>query len=149
MKKKSIKRAAKQFEDEISTIHGFLNATNNAQLSETHVSLCYEYAIIRLYREFEKFMLHAMVACLNHDNSHFSERTSVKFPKHLTQDVCQFLLTKGGYFDFKGRDGLLGLLKEYLSDQNFLYGIVKDRKYKASLDQLVAVRNYAAHDSAQ
>src|SRR5688572_12125424 len=129
MKKKSIKLSAKQFGAEASAIHSYLSAAKAAQLSETHLSLCYEYAIIRLYREFEKFMLHAIVACLNQDNTHLAETTDVRFPKHLTEDVCQYLLTGGGYFDFKGRDGLLRILKDHLSSDHFVYKVVKDARY--------------------
>ena len=52
-----------------------------------------------------------------------------------------------GYFDFRGRDGLIKQLKRYVPDDHYLVDIVKQKKYKDPLDRMVALRNFAAHAS--
>lgn len=146
-KKKSIKGSANKFKTETDKILAFLTAS--AGLGDEHVSWCHDLAIIRLYRAFESLMLDALVGALNNDTSTLSTRTGFSFPKHLTDEVCRFLVTGRGYFDFKGRDGLIKTLKQYLPDAHYLIAIVSKPAYRDSLERLTAARNYAAHESQQ
>jgi hypothetical protein len=52
-----------------------------------------------------------------------------------------------GYFDFKGRDDLIRILKRYIPDNHYLIAIVKNNVYKDALEKLSALRNFAAHGS--
>lgn len=146
-KKKSIKGSANEFKAEADKILAFLTAS--AGLGDEHVSWCHDLAIIRLYRAFETLMLDALVGALNNDTSTLSTRTGFAFPKHLTNEVCRFLVTGRGYFDFKGRDGLIKTLKQYLPDDHYLVEVVSKAGYRNSLELLSAARNYSAHDSQQ
>ena len=146
-RKKSIKRSASDFLDRCDEIVAFLDETSRP-LSVQHYSWAHEYAIIRLYRGFENLMLQALVGAVNNDTSTVSTRTGVAFPKHLTDEVCEYLIVGTGYFDFKGRDGLVKKLKEYVPADHYLPGIVKKPKYRDALEKLSAFRNYAAHGSA-
>jgi len=146
-KKKSIKGSANDFKAETDKILAFLTAS--AGLGDEHVSWCHDLAIIRLYRSFESLMLDALVGALNNDTSTLSSRTGFAFPKHLTDEVCRFLVTGRGYFDFKGRDGLIKTLKQYLPDDHYLVDIVSKTGYRAPLERLTAARNFAAHESQQ
>lgn len=121
-KKKSIKGSANEFKAEADKILAFLTAS--AGLGDEHVSWCHDLAIIRLYRAFESLMLDTLVGALNNDTSTLSTRTGFPFPKHLTDEVCRFLVTGRGYFDFKGRDGLIKTLKQYLPDDHYLVEVV-------------------------
>ena len=71
--------------------------------------------IIYLYRYFEKFMLTAISGAINQNTNYFAEQAGIQLPKHLHQSTCEYLVTKGGYFDFKGRDGLLRILNQTIS----------------------------------
>ncbi len=146
-KKKSIKGSAKHFKSEADDIIAFLVAS--AQLGDQHVSWCHDLAIIRLYRAFETLMLDTLVGALNNNTATLSARTGFSFPKHLTDEVCRFLVTRDGYFDFKGREGLIKTFKQYLSDQHYLVVAVSKPVYKRTLELLSAARNYAAHESLQ
>ena len=148
MKKKSTKKAARGFNSAADEILAFLN-TQSAQASDKHQSWLHDYAIIRLYRDFESLMLTALVAAINNDTSHLSQTAGVDLPKHLSQDVCYFLVLRGGYFDFRGRSGLIGDLKKMLPANHYLIDTVKKDTYKDALDRLSALRNFAAHDSQQ
>ena len=112
------------------------------------MSWAYEYAILRLFREFERLMLNAIVGAINNDTATLAKRTGIRFPKHLTDEVCEFLIIGKGYFDFKGRDGLIKIMKDFVPDDHYLVTALKKNEYEPSLTQLFALRNYAAHDSA-
>ncbi len=109
----------------------------------------HDYAVIRLYREFESLMLEALVGAINNDPSGLSSATGVDFPKHLTLKVCRYLVIGTGYFDFKGRSGLLKMLKKYVPNDHYLVQVVNKSKYRDALDRLSALRNFAAHNSEQ
>jgi hypothetical protein len=94
-------------------------------------------------------VLDCIVATINNDTATLSATTGIKFPKHLTDEVCEYIVVGDGYFDFRGRDGLIKTFKRFVSDDHFLITVTKNQKYKHSLEKLSALRNYAAHESAQ
>ena len=114
-RKKSIKRTATDFIEKAEELELFVD-NDISSLSDMQKSWCHDYAIIRLYREFEQMMLHAIVGAINNDSSVISSTTGVDFPKHLTDEVCEYLVLGGGYFDFKGRGGLIRTLKRYVPE---------------------------------
>ena len=117
------------------------------RLSDAHVSLIYDGAIINLYAAFEGMMIGALIGAINNDTSQLSASTNVKFPEHLTDEVCEYIIIGNGYFNFRGRDGLIGEIKNYVSDSHYLVQAIKKPVYRTSLDRLCALRNYAAHHS--
>jgi hypothetical protein len=92
-------------------------------------------------------MLDALSGAINNDASTISSTVGVDFPKHMTEDVCRYLIIGTGYFDFRGRDGLIKLAKDFVPDTHYLIGILKDAQFKDALEQLSAFRNLAAHYS--
>jgi cupin superfamily acireductone dioxygenase involved in methionine salvage len=145
-KKKSVKKCAQEFQTRAQGVVRFAKAATDV-LGDEHTSWAYDYAIIRLYREFESLMLDALVGAFNNDTAKVSETLAVKFPKHLEDEVCKFLVTGPGYFDFKGRADLIKQLKTFVPENHYLVTAVKKEAYKQSLDQLCALRNFAAHGS--
>jgi len=145
-RKKSVKRSAITFQERANEILEFVKSARE-HLSEKHISWAYEYAIIRLYREFEVLMLDALVGAINNDTSTLSERTGIPFPKHLTDEVCKYLIVGNGYFDFKGRDGLIQTLKRFVPQNHYLVEVVMKDDYREALEQLSVLRNFAAHAS--
>ena len=146
MRKKSIKRAAEAFCQETDAIQAFLTTVAIGR-SKEHESWLYEYAIIRLYRGFEALIREALVGAINNSTATLSSRTGIQFPPHLSNEVCEFLVVGNGFFDFKGRDGLIGTLKQFVPDTHYLVGVAKSAKYRTSLERLAAFRNLAAHES--
>lgn len=146
-KKLSVKVPANAFPKVVDEIRDYFDKTSG--LKERFSIWCAEQAIILLYREFEKLMLSAIVGAINNDTKTISDRNSVNFPKHLNKSVCEYLVLAGGYFDFKGRAGLIKIIKSYVPDTHYLYKSVSASKYSATLNQLSALRNFAAHDSAK
>ncbi|MDH4228822.1 MAG: hypothetical protein OEW11_03630 [Nitrospirota bacterium] len=147
-RKRSIKKSTRDFGTHADKVAAFIKARTEGATDE-HVSLLYDYAVIHLYRGFESLMFDALVGSINNDTATVSDRKGIKFPKHLSKAVCEYLVTSGRFFDFKGRDGLIKVLKEFVPDKHFLLEEVKKKKYRSALEQLSALRNFAAHNSAQ
>lgn len=156
-KKKSAKLAAQTFRKRADEVLAFAQAVSNSSLSAEHVSWGYDLAIIRLYGYFEALMLEVLTCAINNDTGTITETTGVAFPKHLTDEVCEYLIVGTGYFDFKGREGLVRVLKKFVPDTpakpgtpantHYLITVVKTPQYKAPLEQMAALRNLAAHGS--
>lgn len=147
-RKKSVCASATWFAEKADSLLEYVDEAQS-KLGDAHISWCYEYAVIRLYREFENVMLEALTGAINNDTSTISETVGIEFPAHLTDELCEYLIVRNGYFDFKGRDGLIKILKQYVPEDHYLVTIIKKPKYKDALEHLAALRNYAAHDSYQ
>ena len=147
MRKKSGKKASEAFKKHVQGIEEFLNENDFSSFSDAHITWVHDYAIIRLYREFEDMIFNCLVAAINSDTQQLSRTTGVNFPRHLTDEVCAFIIIGDGYFDFRGRDGLIKTLKGYLPVDHYLVEIVKKDDYKETLDKLSALRNFATHNS--
>jgi hypothetical protein len=102
----SIRTLADRFLDEINRVLAFIGVTSEVA-SDEQVSWIHDYAIIRLYSEFEHLVLSVITGALNNAPEVASEKLGISLPRHLSADVCEFLITGTGYFDFKGRDGLI------------------------------------------
>lgn len=147
-KKKSIKKAAKDFAQQADSLVEYLKKAEQS-FNDGHITWCYEYAVIRLYRCFESLMLEGLVGAINNDTATLTSKTGFSFPKHLTDEVCRYIVVGDGYFDFKGRGGLIKLMKRFVPESHYLVTVVKEAKYKDDLDRLSALRNFAAHGSSK
>ncbi|MFG3132869.1 hypothetical protein ACGFZU_34875 [Streptomyces tendae] len=149
-RKKSGKYAATKFKGTTKRIRDYLAEIDQSGLTEQAVTWGYEAALMKTSVAFEALMLECLIVALNNDSQPFTEHTSIAFPKHMTEKVCEYLVTGGGYFDFKGRGGLLGDVKRVTGgDGHYLYDAVKNKAYLHALQLLLALRNYAAHESPQ
>ena len=146
-RKKSVRHSAQVFCNAADDIAEFL-AKVSANQSDQHVSWLYNYGIIRLYREFESLVRDALVGAINNNTATVSVTTGIKFPKHLTDEVCEFLITGTGYFDFKGRSGLIKTLKDFVPPNHYLVTSVTKVVYTHALERLCTLRNFASHESA-
>ena len=147
MRKKSAKKAAERFKGEIDEIRSFVSSMSELGPSENYTSWIHELAIIRLYRAFEGVILDCLVAAINNDTRELSKTTDVHFPKHLSDEVCNYIIVGDGYFNFPGREGLVREVKKFLPSDHYLVNIVKEVAYKVTLERLFALRNFAAHNS--
>jgi hypothetical protein len=148
-RKKSAKHAAKVFIDLTHELEAFCGRMETLASSKLDLSLAYEAALIKLSVGFERLMFHVLVAAVNNDPSALSNRVGVRFPRHMTDEVCEYLITGGRYFDFRGRDGLIKLVKEHVRDSHYLLVVLKKPTYRESIEILIALRNFAAHESTQ
>ncbi|MBC6443436.1 MAG: hypothetical protein GDA53_10075 [Rhodobacteraceae bacterium] len=151
MRKKDIGKISEDFIrniDEITAfVKQFVQQPKGVIPSEKDQSWLHEAAIIRIYVEFEKFILACLVALINRDSPTFSKHKGIKFPKHISQKVCEYLICGDGYFDFKGRDGLINKIKKIVPNGHWFLKIIMDKNHKEAIERLSALRNFAAHDS--
>ena len=140
-RRRSIKKVALNFQSDVDAVLAF-TATARKSLTAQDTTWAYEYAVIRLYRDFEDLMLNALKGAINNDTSTLSNTVNIEFPKSLSDAVCEFIITGARYFD-----GLIKTLKKYVPSDHYIVEVVKKSKYKEALDRLCALRNFAAHDS--
>lgn len=124
-RKKSIRKAAESFCENAEKITKYGEAAWQHNPSKEYVSWAYDYAIIKLYREFESLMFDALVGAINNDTRTLADSTGHNFPQHLTEEVCRFLISGTGYFDFKGRSGLISTLRKFVPSDHYLGVTVK------------------------
>lgn len=150
MKTVNHKNVCDEFIRDMTEIEGYISRCKTVFSTEDkYLSFCYENAIIMLYKAFERFILRTMISCLNHDHSHFENKHSIKLGKHINDDVCEFLITKGGYFDFKGKGGLYKMLNATIGSSHNISKVIKNPQYGQTIERLCSIRNYAAHNSSQ
>ena len=146
-RKKSIRRSATRFLDQVYFIDAFISSVPRL-LSDDHATWVHEYAILRLYREFERLVLECLVGAINNDTQTISEKMGIAFPRHLTDEVCEYMVVGDGYLDFRGRSGLIATIKRLVPDNHYLVETLKKPRYRQALEQLSALRNWSAHSSA-
>jgi hypothetical protein len=153
-----VKKVAQDFIDRAADTLEFCgNAEKSWRMTKQERSWVYEAALLKLEVAFERFVLEALVGAINNNTSILSAATGAQFPKHLTDEACEFIVTGGGYLDFHGRDGLIRTLKRFLQAKSaspgtashYLIDVVSHRRFKTTLDRLFALRNFAAHESRQ
>lgn len=136
------------FHNELQQIENYIEKCNTVFKEEDlFLSFSYENAILMVYKAFEVFIERLLISCLNHDHSYFQEKHGIVLGRHINDDVCEFLITKGGFFDFKGYSGLVNTIKNTLGAEHNLVEIIKDGGFEPTINQLCAARNYAAHNS--
>lgn len=145
-KKKTVRLCARRFKNEADELLQFCTDAE-AKLSDAQVSLAYDAAVIKACAALERMIIGAPAGALNNDTSVLTSSTHVQFPKHLTDEVCEYIIIGNGYFNFRGRNGLIGEIQKYVPRTHYLVTAVKKAAYSDSLDRLSALRNYAAHDS--
>src|SRR5437773_446293 len=96
-RRKSIKKVAQDFQTDADTVAAFVTSCVNS-LTPKHITWAYEYAIIRLYRDFEDLMLNALKGAINNDTSTISQTTDIQFPQSLSDAVCEYLIVGNRYF---------------------------------------------------
>jgi len=139
-----------RFTGDLDRISGYIDRCNAVFKEEDlYLTYSYENAILMVYKSFEIFIERLLISCLNHDHSCFEEKYGIALGKHINDDVCEFLITKGGFFDFRGYSGLIKTLGDILGNNHRLIALFKGNDHKIYIEQLCAIRNYAAHNSKQ
>ena len=150
MKTVNIQNVCDEFTENINEVERYINKCKTVFVEDKdYLYYSYENAVILLYKSLEKFILRTMISCLNHDHSHFEAKYGIKLGNHINDDVCEFLITKGGYFDFKRKSGLNKVLNAAIGANHNIGKVIKQTKYGPTIDQLCTARNYAAHNSVQ
>ena len=149
MRKKSGKNSAHKALKRLAETEQFIAEVNAAGLSKDAISRAHGMAIIETAITLERLVLECLIVAINNDVSVIRTETKVNFPAHLQDDVVEFIVVGNGYFDFRGgRAGIIKEVKRYLPDNHWVAQSAK-RLDAVCIDQLVALRNWAAHESPQ
>ncbi len=147
-RKKSVRLAASLFIAEMERIGKFVDSASFSTSADEFTSWIYECAVIKANVSFERLILSALVGAINNDTSVLGSVLGIELPRHLTDEVCRYLIVGNRYFDFRGRDGLISRLREYLPEDHYLVRACKSREHKRSLELLFTLRNLSAHESS-
>jgi hypothetical protein len=105
-----------------------------------------ESALLRICAYWESFVVAEFVDCLNIDSSRLAEHLGVLLPKHLPLSLCEAILLRDGYFDFRSVDDLKSRAKKMLPDHVNPFAKI-DKAVAKKIDEVFMIRNYLAHRS--
>lgn len=149
MRKKSGKLSATSAKKRLAETEDFLREVKAAGLSKDALSRAHTTAIVETAITLERLVLDCLVVAINNDVSVIRTESKVNFPAHLQDDVVEYLIVGNGYFDFKGgKGGVVKAVKQYLDDNHWVTIAVRGLD-ATQIDRLVALRNWAAHESKQ
>jgi len=105
-----------------------------------------EATLLKLCALWESFVDHELLDCLNINSTKLSQYLDVKLPRNLNRKLCQAILFREGYLDFKNVGSLKGFAKNILPpDANPFRNI--DNPTAAKIDEMFVIRNYLSHRS--
>ena len=142
----SIKTVAKKFSSQLDTISDFVQehrGTGNG----VFVFYIYDYAIIKIFKDFEELLLDTIVGLINQEAPYTASATGHKGTKSLKKRDAENLFIGNKYFSFKGQNGLLKQIKTFFPANHWFINILSDIKYNQTFDILIPLRNFAAHSS--
>jgi len=106
-----------------------------------------ESVLLRLCANWERFVDHHLVDCVNRDSSRLSKAFAVTIPRHPSWDLCHALIIGMGYTDFKSFADLKRYAKRLLPEGSNPFLAVGPRHAKR-IDEVFCLRNYLSHYSA-
>jgi hypothetical protein len=105
----------------IGEVQDYCRAVDSSKLGKVDRSVAYDAGVIKLACCFEKAMRDSLVVAIHNNTALISEGFGAKFPKHLSDEVFEHLITGGSYFDFQGRSGLIGERRRFLSGDHYWF----------------------------
>jgi len=105
-----------------------------------------EGALLKLCSHWEAFIVEELVDCVNIDSSALGNYLGLSLPKHLSRDLCEAILMRDGYLDFRSIGDLKGTAKKILP--NAINPFEKISKPVCDkIDEVYKIRNYLSHRS--
>jgi len=105
-----------------------------------------ESALLRICAYWESLVVAEFVDCLNIDSSRLAEHLGVVLPKHLSLSLCEAILLRDGYFDFRSVGDLKSRAKKMLPDHVDPFAKISNAVAR-EIDEVFVIRNYLAHRS--
>lgn len=147
MRKKSMVTAVDHFDNEVQACLDYSTAIRQSGLSKAHITEAHRAVILRLHIALEKMILRCLTAAINQDTSVLARSLGIPLPKHLTDEVCEYLLAGPSGFNFRDGGDLFGKAKDVIGKSHWLTLTIKSHQKPVTL--LVALRNHAAHESTR
>ena len=146
-RKKSGKKAARKFRQAVARIETFTREIDSSNLGDQAVSWAYEAALIKTAVAFEQLMLDCIVAAINNDTATISARTGTPFPStsptrfaNTSSPAEASSTSEAGTASSKRSRATFPQSLATRSDQ--------ESTAQGALDRIIALRNFAAHESS-
>lgn len=145
--KKSISKVIQNFNRAIDEQQDFVGKARESHFTDRHLSLIYEMSLIKIVSAVELLVLDSMVTVINRDSVAVRQRHGVRIPAHMTDDMCEFLKVRNGYFCFGDRERMIKRVKEFLPRDDWLLLSLRESTNKDSFNRMMALRGFAANGS--
>jgi len=145
--KKSMSKVIRNFHLAIDEQQDFVELALAARMTDRHVSLIYEMSLIKIVSAVELLVLDSMITVINRDAAAVRRRHGIRVPLHMTNDMCEFLIVRNGYFSFSNRETMLTRVNEFFLRDHWLAVTLRASSNKDSFDRMMALRHFAAHGS--
>lgn len=142
----SIKAVTKKFSLNLNSILQFVREFTGDRKG-VFVFYIYDYAIIKVYKDFEELLLNTIVGLINQEAPYISTERGLHGKKSLTKQKAEQLFIGNTYFSFKGSKGLLKDIKTFFPTSHWFVILLSDTKYNKTFSLLIPLRNFAAHSS--
>jgi hypothetical protein len=144
--KTSIKAVVRNFNSNLDTVLQFVQQFRGDGKGASVIYI-YDYAIIKIYKDFEELILNTIIGLINNDASYITAKKGLTTTKSLTKRDAEQLFIGNNYFSFKGRNGLLKQIKNFFPNTHWFVNLLSDAKYEKTFDLIIPLRNFAAHSS--
>ncbi|MCK4415328.1 MAG: hypothetical protein KAY32_17475 [Candidatus Eisenbacteria sp.] len=151
MRKADLKRNHEPFDAAVGRYRGFMQKIINAQrvvASAQEKRDIAESVLIRLCANWESFVDHHLVGCVNRDHSKLSEFFGVTVPANPSWNLCHALLFGESFRDFRSFGDLKGFTKRILPQASNPF-LAVSAAHTEKIDEVYAIRNYLSHYSSR
>jgi len=148
MRKADLKKNHAWFEEKLAYYDDFFARTINAKqvLNTSDKREIAESSLLRLCAYWEAFVGEELVDCVNIDGSKLGEFVGTQLPQQLSLAMCEAILFRERYLDFRSVGEIKGFAKKVLPDKvNPFAKIPKHAEEK--IDEAFVIRNYLSHQS--
>ncbi len=142
----SIKAVVTKFDAKLVSILQFI-ALHKGDGKGVFVFYIYDYAVIKVFKDFEELLLSTIVGLINNEAPYIASSTGHNGTKSVRKKEAETLFIGNRYFSFNGQNGLLKQIKRFFPPNHWFINILSDTKYKSTFDILIPLRNFAAHSS--
>lgn len=142
----SIKAVANRFLGECDSLSDYLRH-QNSHCSGKFLSYAYDFAIIKLFKDFEELLLGTVTGVINNEAPYIQDGHGGFRKKSIVKAQAETIFLGGRYFSFKGTGGLLHDIRTTVPLNHRLVTILSDTSYNHTFSVLIPLRNFAAHSS--
>ena len=148
MRKADLRKNHNSFDGAIRRYEDFSRRLLNAQrvVRKQDKKEITEATLLKLCALWESFVDHELLDCLNINSTKLSKYLGVKLPRNLNRKLCQAILFREGYLDFKNVGSLKSFAKKILPPDANPFRLI-DKATASKIDEIFVVRNYLSHRS--
>jgi len=142
----SIKAVANRFLSECDELADYLQQQHRS-FTGKFLSYAYDFAIIKLFKDFEELLLNSIVGIINNNAPYIQDAQGGFRKKSIVKSQAEMMFLRGRYFSFKGTNGLLNDIRTIVPQRHWITTILADTSYNSTFNVLIPLRNFAAHTS--